>query len=172
MRKLGKVKILTISALAAIALAGSIVLAQTPSTDQTGTKKDRGAWQGQERRGGRWMRGGHAGMFAGITLNDDQKARMKQIHERSRESTRPLREQLQAKRQELRQANEGGTFNEALATQKLQEMAGLEAKLMGERFRLRQEMLSVLTTEQKTQLDQKRAEFKAKRDARRQQKVQ
>ena len=31
---------------------------------------------------------------------------------------------------------------------------------MGEQFKLRQEMLSVLTPEQKTQLEQKRAEFK------------
>ena len=34
---------------------------------------------------------------------------------------------------------------------------------MGEQFKLRQEMLAVLTPEQKTQLEQKRAEFKAKR---------
>lgn len=33
---------------------------------------------------------------------------------------------------------------------------------MGERFKMRQEMLSVLTTEQKTQLEQKRADFKAR----------
>ena len=72
-------------------------------------------------------------------------------------------QELRAKRQELREANSGGTFNEALATQKLQESAGLQAKLMGEQFRMRQEMLSVLTPEQKTQLEQKRAEFKAKR---------
>ena len=37
---------------------------------------------------------------------------------------------------------------------------------MGEEFRMRQDMLSVLTTEQKAQLEQKRAEFKAKRAGR------
>jgi Spy/CpxP family protein refolding chaperone len=171
MMKLGKVKVLTISALAAIALAGSIVLAQTAGSDQTGPQKERGSWQGRGGWRGHGM-GGHMGLFRGITLTEDQKAKMKQIGQSSRESTRPLREQLQAKRQELRQATEGGTFNEALATQKLQEMAGLQAKLMGERFKLRQEMLSILTPEQKTQLEQKRAEFKAKRDERRQRKVQ
>ena len=169
--KLGKVKVLTISALAAVALAGSIVLAQS-TTDQTGSQKAPGTWQGRGKGFGHGMRGHRDGMFAGITLTDDQKAKMKDIGQRSRESTRPLREQLQAKRQELRQASEGGTFNEALATQKLQDMAGLEAKLMGERFKLRQEMLSILTPEQKTQLDQKRAEFKAKRAERSQRKVQ
>jgi Spy/CpxP family protein refolding chaperone len=33
---------------------------------------------------------------------------------------------------------------------------------MGEQFKMRQEILSVLTPEQKTQLEQKRAEFKAR----------
>ena len=74
----------------------------------------------------------------------------------------------------MRQANTGGTFNEALATQKLTEEAALKAKLMGEQFKLHQEMLSVLTPEQRTQMEQlreqfktKRAEFKAKRGGRR-----
>ena len=106
---------------------------------------------------------GGAMMFKGINLTDEQKAQMKQISQSFRERNKPLREQLRAKRQELRQAGEGGTFDEALATQKLTETAGLQAKLMGEQFKLRQEMLAVLTPEQKTQLEQKRAEFKAKR---------
>jgi len=101
--------------------------------------------------------------FRQLNLTDDQKAKMKQIRESFAERNKPLMEQLRAKRQELRQANEGGTFNEALATQKLTEMASLEAKLMGERFKLHQETLSVLTAEQKAQLEQSKAQFKAKR---------
>jgi Spy/CpxP family protein refolding chaperone len=178
MKKLGKFKTLTIASLSAIALAGSIALAQTTGTDQTGNQTSTG--QGHEGHGKGWGRGDRGerggygdrfggfdgGMFRGITLTDDQKAKMKQMGESLRERTQGLREQLRAKRQELRQASEGGTFNEALATQKLQEAAGLEAKLMGERFKLHQEMQSVLTPEQKTQIEQKRAEFKAKRAAR------
>jgi Spy/CpxP family protein refolding chaperone len=102
-------------------------------------------------------------MLKGINVTDDQKAKMKQISQGFRERTKSLHQELRAKRQELRQASEGGTFNEALANQKLQESAGLQAKLMGEQFKMRQEMLAVLTSEQKTQLEQKRAEFKAKR---------
>jgi protein CpxP len=104
-----------------------------------------------------------AGFFKQLNLTDDQKAKMKQIRESFAERNKPLREQLQAKRQELRQANEGGTFNEALATQKLTEMASLEAKLMGEQYRQHQEVLSVLTAEQKAQLEQSRAQFKTRR---------
>jgi Spy/CpxP family protein refolding chaperone len=63
----------------------------------------------------------------------------------------------------LRQASEGGTFNEALATQKLTEIAPLEAKLMASQHNLHEQMLSVLTAEQKAQLEQSRAQFKARR---------
>ena len=145
MKNLGRYNKLAIASLSAIALAASIAVAQTVKTDQ-----DHG-------RGG--MRGG---LFSKLNLTDDQKAKIKQIHESFAERNKPLREQLRAKRQELRQASEGGTFNEALATQKLTEMAGLQAKMMGEEFRLHQETLSVLTAEQKTQLDQAKAQFKAR----------
>jgi Spy/CpxP family protein refolding chaperone len=75
---------------------------------------------------------------------------------------RPLMEQIRAKRMEIRQASEGGTFNEALVTQKLTEIAPLEAKMMGERSRLHQEMLSVLTPEQKAKLEQSREQRRTK----------
>ncbi len=151
MKKLGKIKIMAIAGLAALALSVPIVLAQT-----TGTNQDKQATRGErgERHGKGWGgrgEGVHGMMFRGLNLTDD-------FHER----TQPLRQELQTKRQALRQAGAGGTFDEALATQKLTETAGLEAKLMGEQFKLRQEMLSVLTPEQKTQLEQKRADFKAR----------
>ena len=183
MKKLGKIKMLSIASLAAIALAVPIAYAQTTSTNQEnqrvtrGEGHGRGDGQGWGDRGGRGPggeRGGgmQAGMFRGITLTDDQKAKMKQISQSFRERTQALHEALGAKRQELRQATEGGTFNEALVTQKLQESASLEAKLMGEQFKMRQEMQSVLTTEQKAQIEQKRAEFKAKGGERGERKVQ
>jgi protein CpxP len=183
MKKLGKIKTLTIASLSAVALAAPIA---NQDSQQASSDKGRGegrghgtGWGDREGRGkGEWRgdregRGGMRGMmFRGIDLTDDQKAKMKQIGDSFRERTQSLHQALRAKRQELRQASEGATFNEALATQKLQESASLEAKLMGEQFRMRQEMLSVLTPEQKTQLEQKRAEFKAKRANHGEQKVQ
>ena len=188
MKKLGKMKTLTIASLSAVALAAPIAFGQTTNTTQD-TQKVTGerhgghgkSWgQGGDRecRGGRggWAgkRGGRMGgmMFGGINLTDDQKAKLKEISQSFRGRTQSLREQLRTKRQELRQASEGGTFNEGLATQKLQESASLQAKLMGEQFKMRQEMLSILTPEQKTQLEQKRAEFKAKRANHSERKVQ
>ena len=154
-------KTLAIATLSAIALAASIAVAQTVNTNQ-GTQQDTQRHMG---RGGHKGWGGmrEGGFFRQLNLTDDQKAKMKQIRESFAQSNKPLRDQLRAKHQELRQASEGGTFNEALATQKLTEIAPLEAKLMGERAKLHQETLSVLTAEQKAQLDQAKAQFKTRR---------
>jgi Spy/CpxP family protein refolding chaperone len=103
------------------------------------------------------------GFFRQLNLTEDQKTKIKQIRESFAQNNKPLMEQLRAKRQELRQASEGGTFNEALATQKLTEIAPLEAKLMGERAKLHEATLSVLTAEQKAQLEQAKAQFKTHR---------
>lgn len=167
MNKPGRFKTLAIATLSAIALAASIAVAQTVTTqDNNQTQGQRREWRGRrgDHKGMRGMREG--GFFRGLNLTDDQKAKMKQIRESFAQTNKPLREQLHAKRQELRQASEGGTFNEALATQKLTEMAGLQAKLMGERNKLHQEMLSVLTAEQKAQLEQAKAQRAEKREQR------
>lgn len=162
MKKFGKFKVLAIASLSAVALAASIAVAQTVKTDQGDGQKTRREW-----RGGGGKRGAHGGgIFNRLNLTDDQKAKMKQIRETFAANNKPMREQLHAKRQELRQVSEGGTFNEALATQKLTEMAALEAKLMGDRFKLNQELESVLTAEQKTQLGQLKAQFKNHRGGR------
>ena len=165
MKKLGKVKLWAIASLSAVVLTASIAVAQSVKTETQDGKGGRQGWHGKGmRRGGH--RGGEA-LFHRLNLTDDQKAKMKQIRESFAATNKPLFEQLRAKRQELRQASEGGTFNEALATQKLTEMAGLQAKLMGARVQLHQTMLTVLTAEQKTQLDQLKAQFKERRGGRR-----
>jgi protein CpxP len=137
---------------------------KTGRGDGQGGQGRRGAWHGEGMK-----RGGFGGdrLFARLNLTDDQKAKIKQTRQSFMEGNKPLFDQLKAKRQELRQASEGGTFNEALATQKLTEMAGLQAKLMGARIQLHQQMLSVLTPEQKTQLEQLKTQFKDHRGGRR-----
>jgi protein CpxP len=130
------------------------------SADQDGQPQERGK-QGFGRFHGRHGRGG-GNAWQQLNLTDAQKTQMKQIRESYRERTQPLHQELRAKRQELRQGNQGGTFNEALTTQVLTESAALEAKLMGERFKMRQEMLALLTPEQKNQLEQLREQHKMK----------
>ena len=163
MSKLGRFKVLAIATLSAIALAASIAVAQTVTNTQDNGQGAHREWRGRrgDHKGFGGMRGGE--FFRGVNLTEDQKAKIKQIHQSFAERNKPLMEQLHAKRQELRQASEGGTFNEALATQKLTEIAPLEAKLMGERAKLHEATLSVLTAEQKAQLEQAKAQFKTHR---------
>jgi periplasmic protein CpxP/Spy len=165
MKKFGKVQSVAVAAFMAIAITVPAAFGQT--TDEGG--------RGKDRRGHFGHRGGRGGFmsFRNLDLTDAQKAQMKQIHEASRASVAPIMEQIRAKRQEIRQANEGGTFNEAAVAQKLTEIAPLEAKLQAERFRVHQQMLSILTPEQKAKLEQSREQFKqrwAERRANKQQK--
>jgi Spy/CpxP family protein refolding chaperone len=164
MKKLGKAKVMAIASLSAVVLlVASLAIAQKVKTEmQDG--KGRRAWHSEGRARG--SRHGDA-LFSRLNLTDDQKAKLKEMRQSFGATNKPLMDQLRAKRQELRQASEGGTFNEALATQKLTEMAGLQAKLMGARFQLHQQELSVLTPEQKIQLDQLKAQFKERRGGRR-----
>lgn len=166
MNKLGRYKTFAIATLSAIALTTSIAVAQTVTTNQDSGQGARQGWHRGDHKGFGGMRAG--GFFKQLNLTDDQKAKMKQIRENFAAANKPLFDQLRAKRQELRRASQGGTFNEALATQKLTEIAPLEAKMMGEQAKLHQEMLSVLTPEQKAQLDQAKAQFKARRGGMRQ----
>jgi len=161
MKKIGKIKTLALASISAIALAAPIAFAQT-GEGQDNPQQPRAERRGHGKHHG-WGRKGGFG-FRGLNLSEDQQARIKQLRESYRERTQSLHEQLRAKREELRQAEQGTTFNEALAAQKLTEAAGLEAKLMGERFRLRQEMHAVLTPEQKTQLEQRREQRKQMRE--------
>ena len=123
--------------------------------------------------GGRGFRGprGQAGpggfgferMWSQLDLTDGQKAQLKQIRASHHDAITQLSSQLGTMRQQLNaaEAAENGTFNEDLATQQLTAMAGIEAKLMGERFRERQESEAVLTADQKTKLQQIHEQMKA-----------
>lgn len=156
MRKQGKFAVLLTMALA---LAAPAVLAQS-SPPTSGSPMAKNVEGGNHRRHQRHHRGFG---FAKLNLTDTQKAAMKQVRENHKATLSGLREQMKAKHQELRQATNGGNFSEALAAQKLAEMAPLKAKLMGERFAMRQEVMNILTPEQKAQMSQMRTEWKAKR---------
>lgn len=164
MNKIRKIWIFVIASIAIVALAIPIALAQKSNGN--------GQVQKEYHKGKHGMRGGHDGfgmhgfMSKELNLSDVQKAKIKQIHDSFRENTKSLHEELRTKHKELRAASEGSTFNEALATQKLNEITGLQVKLMGEQFKLRQEMISVLTPEQKTKFEQLQEQFKSKRSER------
>lgn len=161
MKKFSKIHILAITGLLVIVGLISFALAQSSGTDQ-----NKGGQQVEKKGFGRHFgRGGfHRGgqFMKALDLTDAQKAQFKQIRENFRTNTASLRQELGARRQELRKSQQDGSFNEALATQKLQEMAGVEAKLMSENFKMRQEMLAALTPEQKAKMEQLKEQFKSR----------
>lgn len=168
MKRFGRIQKLGLAGLSALALAAPVALAQTTGGEQQGQtmraeRRGKGG-HGGHHRGGKRGGGRFGGGFRGIELTDAQKASMKQLRESFGERTKSLREQLHAKRQELRQAESGATFNEAVAAQKLTETAGLQAKLMAEEFKLRQDSLALLTPEQKAQLEQRRQQREQRRE--------
>lgn len=158
MGKVNRIKAIAGAAVLAIAIAVPFAIAQ--SKDAGGQRQRHGEMGAHGRRGpGGGRMGGFA--FRNLDLTDAQKAQMKSIRESHRQSVKPLMEQVRAKRQEIRQARADGTFNEAVVAQKLTEIAPLEAKLMGERAKVHQEMLSILTAEQKAKLEQQREQRKS-----------
>ena len=165
MNQLSRIQKLAIACAMVCALAVPVVMAQATGGDTKGGHHGR--------------HGGHGDFammgFHQLDLSDAQKAQLKQIHESHRQNIAPIAEQIRTKRQEIHAASEGGTVNEAVITQKLTEIAPLEAKMIAERARIHQESLAVLTAEQKAKLDQLREQAKtrwAERRANKQQKNQ
>jgi periplasmic protein CpxP/Spy len=164
MKQFIRIHKLTATLMMALVLAVSTVSAQSTGTDPADSGKQ-GHFHGERFRmhHGR-HHGDHMNFFGKLNLTDAQKAQIKQLHESRSETISPLLQQIRSKQQEIRQSTQGGTFNEAVVTQKMTEIAVLKAKLMGERFKMHQDVMALLTPEQKSELDKSREEFKQKRE--------
>ncbi len=118
------------------------------------------------KKGGWGKRGGHhrgMGMaFRGIDLTEEQKAKVKELRTANRSSLQPVMESLKANREKMQELTANGAFDEAHVTALANEQASLSAKLIVERQRIKSQMFSILTDEQKAKL----AEMKAKRGER------
>jgi len=102
-------------------------------------------------------------MFAGpmmgfharaLNLTDDQRTQMKGVMAKEKPTLKPLFTQLATTRQQLRQLEMSGTFDEAtvreLATQQAQTMTELTVQ----QARIHSELYQILTPEQKTKMTQ------------------
>jgi len=99
-----------------------------------------------------------------LNLTDAQKSQAREIRQREREATRASRERMQTKvhqYRQLRRANDPG------AEQLRAEIADLRQALRAQREPFRQQFRSVLTSSQRQQLDQWKADRKAEAEARR-----
>jgi Spy/CpxP family protein refolding chaperone len=87
-----------------------------------------------------------------LNLTDAQKTQIKQITDRYKESTKPLREQIHANRYNLLEQLNNGTFDETKARVAAQARANAEVELEVIHARMFAEIYSVLTAEQKAKL--------------------
>lgn len=119
--------------------------------------------------GGRWggrgghHRGGGGMMLRGLDLTEEQKAKVKDLHEASRANLQSVRESLKANREKMEALTANGAFDEAQVTALANKQAALSAKMIVEHQRVKSQTFAILTDEQKTKL----AEIKAKRAERR-----
>ena len=113
-------------------------------------------------------RGGHAMMFRGLDLTEEQKAQMKQIRQTSKEKIKPIREQMKANRQKLAELSAGGNFDRAQVQAIAAQQGSLSAQMIVERESVKSQIFQILTPEQKA----KAAEIGAQRKQRMQERMQ
>jgi len=108
--------------------------------------------QGFRQGGGK----GRGRLWSALQLSDDQRAQIKNIFANSRESIRPLHQQLQEKRTALRKATAASPFDEERIRSLAQELSSVEMEMIVLRARLMNEALGVLTSEQRAKLEERR----------------
>src|SRR5689334_14237618 len=86
-----------------ITLSSSLAFAQASGSDDSNLN-DKGNFGRHGQFGRHHGRHGQFGMFSQLGLSDDQKAQIKQIFQSSRDNTKPYREELRARKQELHTA--------------------------------------------------------------------
>jgi Spy/CpxP family protein refolding chaperone len=167
-------KIFSALALAAgIATTGIVGFAQQQTqqgaTGEQNNQRHERRWNRDGEKGAHGMRGGMGfGHFGrNLNLTDAQKTQMQQIAERYRTSNKAMREQSGEKREGGFEAFKDGTFNEAQVRAAAQARAKARVEMEVSHARMMSEMYAVLTPEQKAQLATERQQMEQKRQERR-----
>lgn len=118
---------------------------------------DQGGDQG--RRGAHWHQ-----VADQLGLTEAQKTQLQQLRKDHHANVKPAAQELRARQRDLRDSVESSsTYDEAATAQKMRDMADLKAKVVGEKFKMRQSMMAVLTPEQRVKFEQLKADAKARR---------
>lgn len=147
----------TITAVAALTLSATLAFAAPQGNTTEEGKKFEG------KRGRHGQRGGHRGdrAFAKLNLTDAQKAQMQALREQFREQNAPLFEQLRQARTDLK------TAREANDTARLESLRGslqsLQTQFKAAKKAHREQLLTILTPEQRAQLEAAKAERRNRR---------
>lgn len=135
---------------------------ESTTTPENGAKAEKGDRKFGKRGGkfGRGMRGHHGGrgmgFLRGIELTDAQKASIKAIHEANKPNPADF-EALKSIREARRN---GGTITEEQKAEMKQLRQARKAKME----QVHQQVLNVLTAEQRTQLEARKAEMQKRRE--------
>ncbi|MGH9847391.1 MAG: Spy/CpxP family protein refolding chaperone [Blastocatellia bacterium] len=96
----------------------------------------------------------------GLDLTDEQKAKIKTLHEAARDSSEPYLEQLKQIHDELDKAIETAEFNEAAVRAIAAKRSSVELELNVIRARTQSAVWNLLTPAQRTKLAQRREQMK------------
>ncbi len=152
----------------ALALGATLALGVAAHAQQQSATVTGSAAQTQERsdakkmrRGGRHHRRARMGkMFKQINLTDAQKEQMRSIATARKQATRALREELFR----LRESRQPGVEMSAEQKARIQE---LRAELRQAKEQSRAQVLAILTTEQRAQIEQRKQQREQRRAERR-----
>src|SRR5215210_5836497 len=147
-----------------IAIAGALLLTMAMVGFSQGPGGDGGPRErGFHGRPGGPPRDGLGPLGRDLNLSDEQKAQIKKIRDSFEESTKSLRDQLRTQHESQPDPLSGGAFDEAAVRTAAQARAAVQIELEVAHARMMSQIFSVLTTEQKTQLDAKRQQFDERR---------
>ncbi len=100
---------------------------------------------------------GHGMFFRQLNLTDTQKSQIKALHDQQRTALAPLMKQMVQIRKDMLTATANGNFDQAKITQLANQQAQIQAQLTVAREQLMSKIYNtVLTSEQKAQVDQMR----------------
>ena len=162
-----KSRFLTVfTAAAATAALATFTMAQdspsVPAPDKKAERSARGF--GKDRLGGKGGFGRHGQMgmsmgrmggLRGVQLTDAQKEQIKAIHQANK-PTGAYRDELKA----IKEARKAGTLTDAQKDR----VKAIRQEAMANRKKVHEQILAVLTPEQKAQIEQRRNEMKQKRE--------
>lgn len=147
----------TILSIVLVAMGAMFIFAQDGADQRDGKR-------GFGKRG--HHRGGFGKMFRALDLTDEQKAQMKAIRQTSKDTMKPIREQMKANRQKLQELSANGNFDEAQVQAIAAQQGALTAQMIVEKEKVKSQIFNLLTPEQKAKAAEMKAQFEQKRQER------
>ena len=155
--------------IALVAVGTIFVIGQTAGSNSFEGKENFGN-HGKRGFGKRGKRGGKKMMrlFRQLDLTEDQKAQLKEIRMNSRETTKPLRQQMRELRKQASELGTDGVYDSAQIEAIAAQQADLSKQMFIEKQKVKAQMFAILTPEQKTKVAELKEQFKQKMEARKQ----